>query len=169
MLQTQPDAADLLISLLYITASTALSGQRMKGYNIGGFAAPTSAKAQARAGWNYGLVQQAQQPQAPSFEPFPDLPELLEDGGQNIQLLLQSLDLMPSVAELSKCHTEVQLKVPDTCKVVLMVTQIMLDEINPLGYRLLHWILKTGRIQLSAVPTAHRVGSARRLPLLTLL
>ena len=38
-----------------------------------------------------------------------------------------------------------------------VLAKVLLDELNPIAYRLLQWILKTGRVTLSLVPASKKI------------
>jgi hypothetical protein len=79
------------------------------------------------------------------FEPFPNnIGFNFADGSQDIQLLLETLDSIPSISQMQKYSSDEQLKV-------------VLDDISPLVFPLLSWTIKSNRAHLSLIPLQNQV------------
>jgi hypothetical protein len=126
---THASVVDLLINLLCAAAS----GPAMKGWNRNGNGLPTGYG--ARANNNFFGKQQQQQ----SFEPFPWRLGFDDGRTQNVGLLLETCDLIPSVSVLNTYATDEQLLVE-------------LNDISPLVFPLLRWIVCSSRPHLTLIP-----------------
>ena len=177
LLQQQPDVVDLLINLLY--ASCVVEPARGAHHSRSGPTATSHAAltsllharstassasyaaimAQLAAGLPFnpfgaglggvaaGAAPAVARPSAqvhqtkPKFTPFPPLPELKN----NSEALVEALDLLPPVSVMATAKSEVHL-------------QAMLDDVSPVGFRLLKWVLQAGRMNMTLIPAKNQVA-----------
>jgi len=69
-----------------------------------------------------------------------------KDGSQDVELLVETLQKIPKISEMQKYSSDDQLKV-------------VLDEISPLMFPLLRWIVRSNRTHLELVPKKHQLSA----------
>jgi hypothetical protein len=80
-----------------------------------------------------------------TFEPFPhNLGFNDRDGSQNVDLLLNVLNTIPPISVMKECASDEQLKV-------------ILDDIDPLCFPLLKWVIRSNRAHVSYVPKEKQI------------
>jgi len=135
-IHSQPEVVDLLLNLL----ATAASGVNTRGFNRNGIGLDVNRDPNNFMMWGYQQQQQKQ-----TFEPFPhNMGFNRKNGDQDIDLLMETLDSIPSVKEMQKCASDEQLKV-------------LLDDISPLCFPLLSWVIKSNRAHLTLIPAEKQI------------
>jgi len=83
-----------------------------------------------------------------NFEPFPhNLGFNYDDGSQNVDLLMSTLNTIPAITVMQECASDEQLKV-------------ILDDINPLCFPLLKWVIRSNRAHVSYVPKEKQIEAS---------
>eukprot|EP01112_Ceratiomyxa_fruticulosa_P011464 TRINITY_DN3109_c0_g1_i1.p1 TRINITY_DN3109_c0_g1~~TRINITY_DN3109_c0_g1_i1.p1 ORF type:complete len:918 (-),score=250.47 TRINITY_DN3109_c0_g1_i1:134-2887(-) len=132
-IKEQPFVVELLLNFL----NTCATGTYLKGWNRGGVRVDDSETANPNGMYLYGGARTNNNE---SFEPFPySLGFDHNDGTQNVKLLCQTLDLIPAINIMNQFSSDDQLKV-------------FLDDISPLCFPLLRWVLRSSRSHLSRIP-----------------
>lgn len=138
-IKTQPEVVELLLHLLCCAAT----GNNSRGFNRNGIGL-----APKNNGYSYGFMGAAAVTKK-AFEPFPhNIGFNYKDGTQNVDLLLEVLDTLPSIAEMKQCASDEQLKV-------------ILDDIHALCFPLLKWVIRSNRAHLSYVPKEKQIAVSR--------
>jgi len=70
--------------------------------------------------------------------------DLIKKREQNIELLMETLDLIPSISEMQKCSSDEVLK-------------ITLDDISSLCFPLLRWVIQSNRAHLAFIPVQNQI------------
>jgi len=128
-IKTQPEVVDLLLCFL---ATVAQAKGFIRGRNIGGFGLETTNA-------TYRNFNKRTKPQQ-QFEPFPhNMGFNHTDGSQDAELLVETIQKIPKISEMQKYASDDQLKV-------------VLDEISPLAFTLLRWVVRSNRTHLELIP-----------------
>jgi hypothetical protein len=135
-IKNQPEVVELLLHLL----SCAATGNNARGYNRNGVGlAPKT------HGYNHMFGGHAVAAPKKTFEPFPhNLGFNDRDGSQNVDLLLNVLNTIPPISVMKECASDEQLKV-------------ILDDIDPLCFPLLKWVIRSNRAHVSYVPKEKQI------------
>jgi len=132
----QPEVVDFLLNLL----ACAASGNNTRGWNRNGLGLSNTTVINNRP----GRVVRPGAPPIKSFEPFPNEIGFNSDQAQDIDLLLAVLHKIPGVLEMAQFSSDEQLKV-------------VLDDISPLAFPLLRWVIRSNRAHLSLIPTKKQI------------
>jgi hypothetical protein len=135
-IKNQPEVVELLLHLL----SCAATGNNARGYNRNGVGlAPKT------HGYNHMFGGRAVAAPKKTFEPFPhNLGFNDRDGSQNVDLLINVLNTIPPISVMKECASDEQLKV-------------ILDDIDPLCFPLLKWVIRSNRAHVSYVPKEKQI------------